>query len=67
MIEERNGSDDASLGACPGCDATVPSARLLIKYESEDGGLRMFAECPRCEVPIHPESKRVQRHANPDS
>lgn len=56
MIEERNGSaDEAPLGTCPVCDATIPSTRLLIEYESEDGWPRMFAECPRCDVPVHPE------------
>lgn len=56
MIEERSGNNEsACLGACPVCDTTVPSARLLIKYESEGGWPRMFAECPRCEIPIHPE------------
>jgi len=55
MIEEKASDDgNAPLGTCPVCETTVPSARLLIEYESEDGAIRMFAECPRCEVPIHP-------------
>lgn len=54
MIEGRSGKS-AALGVCPICGVAVPSARLLIEYESEDGTSRMFAECPRCEDPIHPE------------
>lgn len=68
MIEGEDGSGEGeTLGPCPICDAAIPSARLLIRYESEEGGIRMFAECPRCEVPVHPGAKGVQRHASSES
>lgn len=42
------------LGTCPMCEAPIPNANLLIKYETDDGWPRMFAECPSCETPVHP-------------
>ncbi|WP_152436393.1 DUF7837 family putative zinc-binding protein [Halosimplex carlsbadense] len=54
------GTDDRGLrggplGACPNCDVMIPSANLLIRYESEGDWPRLFAECPDCENPVHPE------------
>lgn len=44
-----------TLGRCPVCDAWIPSRKLLIRYETAEGWPRLFAECPACEVPVHPE------------
>jgi len=54
------GTDDRELrggplGACPNCDVMIPSANLLIRYESEGDWPRLFAECPDCGNPVHPE------------
>mgnify|MGYP000094183753 FL=1 len=43
------------LGACPNCDVMIPSANLLIRYECEGDWPKLFAECPDCEDPVHPE------------
>jgi len=54
------GTDDRELrggplGTCPNCDVMIPSGNLLIRYESEGDWPRLFAECPDCENPVHPE------------
>jgi formate dehydrogenase maturation protein FdhE len=43
-----------SLGHCPECDVGIPSASVLIEYETDDGWRRQFAECPGCERVVHP-------------
>lgn len=43
------------LGTCPECGRQIPAGNLLIKYESPGGWPRMFAECPNCAIPVHPE------------
>jgi endogenous inhibitor of DNA gyrase (YacG/DUF329 family) len=43
------------LGICPACDRPIPKPNLLIAYETADGWPRMFAECPSCGEPVHPE------------
>lgn len=45
----------ASLGTCPRCTGTIPSSQLLMRYEPPDGWPRIFAECPVCDVVVHPE------------
>lgn len=55
MKEDRCvGQSESTLGVCPDCDVVIPSSNLLIKYETEDGWPQFFAECPRCEEPVHP-------------
>ncbi|WP_167837266.1 DUF7837 family putative zinc-binding protein [Halosimplex halophilum] len=44
-----------TLGACPNCEVMIPSANLLIRYDSEGDWPKLFAECPNCEKPVHPE------------
>jgi hypothetical protein len=48
-------SADPVLGTCPACDDVIPKANLLIAYQTADGWPRMFAECPNCQDPVHPE------------
>lgn len=56
MSEQGTGNRDApSLGTCPVCETTIPSECLLIEYHLDDGWPRLFAECPACEEPVHPE------------
>jgi endogenous inhibitor of DNA gyrase (YacG/DUF329 family) len=43
------------LGECPSCGRTIPPANLLIRYETATGPVRVFAECPTCDEPVHPE------------
>lgn len=50
----RSAADRSILGACPDCGETIPSDRLLIKYTTEEGWPRMFAECPSCRDVVHP-------------
>lgn len=45
---------DGPLGTCPNCDGDVPREYLLIRYETDDGWPKLFAECPTCEEPVHP-------------
>lgn len=54
MIGVDDGEEDR-LGACPECEVRIPGANLLIRYETADGGPRVFAECPRCGDVVHPE------------
>ena len=42
------------LGRCPACDVAIPTACLLIEYETGDGWPGMFAECPACADVVHP-------------
>lgn len=42
------------LGQCPSCDVAIPTAGLLIEYETGDGWPQMFAECPACTDVVHP-------------
>lgn len=42
-----------TLGVCPRCETAIPSSRLLIEYDGENGRER-FAECPSCGDVIHP-------------
>lgn len=55
MSGVRDESGETILGTCPDCGVTIPRVNLLIKYETEDGWPRMFAECPDCEDAVHPE------------
>jgi hypothetical protein len=52
---DRTDREPTHLGRCPNCDAQIPRANLLIRYETPDGWPRLFVECPDCEVPVHPE------------
>ncbi|WP_449271810.1 DUF7837 family putative zinc-binding protein [Halobellus ruber] len=48
-------SDTASeLGACPFCEAVIPTEAVLLEYEV-DGETRMFAECYECGEPVQPQ------------
>ncbi|WP_459191441.1 DUF7837 family putative zinc-binding protein [Halosimplex sp. J119] len=46
---------DQPLGQCPNCEEMIPAANLLIRYESRGNWPRLFAECPACGDPVHPE------------
>ncbi|WP_248895294.1 hypothetical protein [Haloplanus halobius] len=39
-----------SLGCCPRCGESIPSAWTLIEYETG-----VFAECPACEAVVDPD------------
>lgn len=43
------------LGRCPNCEVMIPPENLLIKYETDGGWPKLFAECPDCRDPVHPE------------
>jgi len=43
------------LGTCPTCDVQIPQENLLIRYESTGDWPRLFAECPACGDPVHPQ------------
>lgn len=47
-------TEKSSLGACPFCNGDVPPGNVLIEYE-KDGETAVYAECPSCEEPVHPE------------
>lgn len=56
MSETGDGRiSDSPLGKCPNCGEMIPSANLLIRYETDDGWPKLFAECPTCGDPVHPE------------
>ena len=42
-----------TLGVCPHCGERIPSIRLLIEYEDDDGKA-VWAECPGCNEVVHP-------------
>jgi hypothetical protein len=44
-----------SLGTCPRCDARIPARNRLISYETADGDRAVYAECPDCSDPVHPD------------
>jgi hypothetical protein len=50
----RQQAGTSTLGRCPGCDAPIPAARLLIEYRTAEGWPRMYAECPSCASVVHP-------------
>lgn len=55
MLDDRPTGDGRQiLGECPDCAVSIPSANLLIRYETADGWPRFFAECPQCLEPVHP-------------
>lgn len=43
------------LGACPCCQTTIPAGNELIEYERSDGGVAVYADCPECRIPVHPQ------------
>jgi endogenous inhibitor of DNA gyrase (YacG/DUF329 family) len=47
-------TEKSSLGTCPFCGGDVPEGNILIEYE-KDGEAAVYAECPTCEEPVHPE------------
>ncbi|WP_436929639.1 DUF7837 family putative zinc-binding protein [Halosimplex halobium] len=56
MVETDNRNlRGETLGACPSCDVMIPTANLLIRYDSEGSWPKLFAECPNCGDPVHPE------------
>lgn len=54
MSSPQNRDETPPLGTCPGCGEPIAASNLLIKYETDEGWPRMFAECPACEEPVHP-------------
>lgn len=47
---------NATLGDCPNCGVELPSAYLLIEYETEAGDTAIYAECPECDDVVAPET-----------
>lgn len=47
-------TNDSTLGACPVCGTKIPAGLLLIEYERNEDRA-MYAECPACEEPVHPQ------------
>jgi uncharacterized Zn finger protein len=47
------GPQNPPVGTCPECGEDIPSHRVLIEYETEDGP-DMFAECMGCGEVVHP-------------
>lgn len=43
------------IGRCPYCETPIPDRNTLISYELSDGGAAVYAGCPECEVPVHPD------------
>lgn len=58
-VEEEESASERS-GECPNCDAAIPSAYVLIRYETSDGWPRLFAECPACKDVVHPQGSTLQ-------
>ena len=55
MVELANQAGSTPiLGRCPACDDVIPTASMLIEYETGDGWPQMFAECPTCSDVVHP-------------
>ena len=52
---EDTGVRNQPLGRCPKCNVMIPTPNLLIRYETADGWPKLFAECPDCRDPVHPE------------
>lgn len=48
--------DNATLGRCPDCGATIPERCLLIEYETKADDETAYAECPACEEVVTPEA-----------
>jgi hypothetical protein len=44
----------ATLGYCPFCGDTVTEHDVLIRYETTDGELGVWAECPGCRDVVDP-------------
>lgn len=49
------GTRGQPLGRCPGCGEMIPSANLLIRYETAEGWPKLLAQCDDCEDPVYPE------------
>lgn len=47
---------DDVLGECPQCGREIPPAYLLIEYETEDGTVGRWAECPECTDVVAPDT-----------
>ena len=47
---------DRTLGRCPDCGEDIPSAYLLIEYETDTGERGQWAECPGCTEVVTPET-----------
>lgn len=48
-------TDESSLGRCPDCGESIPTAWLLVEYEKDDGETGIYAECPGCQEVVAPE------------
>lgn len=44
-----------TLGHCPSCSTEILATRLLIRYETQEGWPRMYADCPECHDVVRPE------------
>jgi hypothetical protein len=42
-----------ALGTCPDCGTPIPTTRVLIEYQRNDGPA-VYAECPDCREVVHP-------------
>ena len=49
-------NSDCTLGRCPDCGEDIPSAYLLIEYETDTGERGQWAECPECTEVVTPDT-----------
>jgi len=43
------------IGTCPDCTATLTQLDILLKYETTDDTMAIWAECPDCSEVVHPD------------
>ena len=55
MGPSKRRTDQPLLGRCPDCGQELLRETLLISYRTANGWPKMFAECPACDEPVHPE------------
>lgn len=48
-------TQNAPLGSCSFCGATVSRQDTIIEYERDDGSTGIWAECPACREVVDPE------------
>ncbi|GAA0528876.1 hypothetical protein GCM10008992_31880 [Halorubrum aquaticum] len=47
-------TNNAVLGSCPQCGHEIREVWVLIEYQTTEGNVGVWAECPNCETIVDP-------------
>lgn len=54
---QMSSSRPSELGDCPNCGTTITGIDVLVEYETADGDMAVWADCPGCGDVVDPEAE----------